>query len=159
MVCAIGLLSSGWAQRGCVFKPFLCCTLVGKASTTNNSANLTASCFNYGSDGEQSCGKGRKVSAYNWDHESWPRNRSFLSTIMNGDAVGTKVSVRYRQGGCKPGVAVKRGSTVNTLCATFWKRSALWNRKSLASGLTQHSLTIVMHRSNSQLFSNMLHLL
>ena len=48
---------------------------------------------------------------------------------------------------------------LNTLCATFWKRSALWNRKSLASGLAQHSLTIVMYRSNSQLFSNMLHLL
>ena len=32
--------------------------------------------------------------------------------ILNGDAVGTKVSVRYRQGGRESGVVVKRGSTV-----------------------------------------------
>ena len=52
--------------------------------------------------------RGRKVLfAYNWDLEScplygvarWPRNRGFLSTILNGDAVGTKVSVRHRQSG------------------------------------------------------------
>ena len=58
--------------------------------------------------------------AYNWDHENcpqyavegWQRNRGFLSTILNGDAVRTKVSVRHRQGGCESGVVVKRGSTV-----------------------------------------------
>ena len=58
--------------------------------------------------------------AYNWDHESWPlyrverrpQYRGFLSAILNGDAVGTKVSVRHRQGGRSSEVVVKRGSTV-----------------------------------------------
>ena len=45
--------------------------------------------------------------------EGWPQIRGFLSTILYGDAVGTKVSGRYRQGGRSSGVAVKRGSTVN----------------------------------------------
>ena len=31
--------------------------------------------------------------------ERWPPNRGFLSTILNGDAVGTKPSGRYREGG------------------------------------------------------------
>ena len=35
-----------------------------------------------------------------------------LSTSLNGHAVGTKVSGRYRQGVRSSGVAVKRGSTV-----------------------------------------------
>ena len=38
--------------------------------------------------------------------------QGFLNTILNGDAVGTKVNVRHRQGGYKSGVVVKRGSTV-----------------------------------------------
>ena len=42
----------------------------------------------------------------------WPPTRDFLSTILYGDAIGTKVSGRYRQGGRPSGVAVKRGSTV-----------------------------------------------
>ena len=42
----------------------------------------------------------------------WPPTRGFLSTILYGDAIGTKVSGRYRQGGRPSGVAVKRGSTV-----------------------------------------------
>ena len=41
----------------------------------------------------------------------WP-TRGFLSTILYGDAIRTKVSGRYRQGGRSSGVAVKRGSTV-----------------------------------------------
>ena len=61
-----------------------------------------------------------KLFAYNWDLENWPlygverwpRNRGFLSIILNGDAVGTKVSGRHRQGGRLSGVVVKRGSTV-----------------------------------------------
>ena len=36
----------------------------------------------------------------------------FLGTILNSDAVGTKVSVRHRQGGRSSEVVVKRGSTV-----------------------------------------------
>ena len=44
--------------------------------------------------------------------ERWPQNSGFLSTILNGDAVGTKVSGRYREGGPISVVAVKRGSTV-----------------------------------------------
>ena len=55
-----------------------------------------------------------------WDLRMWPlcrgwpdsRKRGFLSTILNGDAVGTKVNGRYRQGGRLSGVAVKRSSTV-----------------------------------------------
>ena len=43
----------------------------------------------------------------------WPQIRGFLSIILYGDAVGTKVSGRYRQGGRSSGVAVKRGSTVH----------------------------------------------
>jgi len=38
--------------------------------------------------------------------------QGFLSTILNGIAVGTKVSVCYRQSGHESGVVVKRGSTV-----------------------------------------------
>ena len=41
------------------------------------------------------------------------QNRRFLSTILNGNAVGTKVSVRHRQGGHSSKVVVKRGSTVH----------------------------------------------
>ena len=55
-----------------------------------------------------------------WGHNTWPLygvegwlpTRGFLSTILYGDAIGTKVSGRYRQGGRPSGVAVKRGSTV-----------------------------------------------
>ena len=43
--------------------------------------------------------------------EGWPPTRDFLSTILYGDAIRTKVSGRYRQGGRSSGVAVKRGST------------------------------------------------
>ena len=38
--------------------------------------------------------------------EGWPPTRGFLSTILYGDAIGTKVSGRYRQGGRPSGVAV-----------------------------------------------------
>ena len=45
--------------------------------------------------------------AYNWDHEScplyrverWLRNIGFLSTILNGDAIGTKLSGPLIRGG------------------------------------------------------------
>ena len=47
--------------------------------------------------------------------ERWPRGTGFLSTILNGDAVGTKVSVHHRQGGRSSEVVVKRGSTVVTV--------------------------------------------
>ena len=50
--------------------------------------------------------------------EGWPQNRGFLSTILNGNAVGTKVSGRYGEGGRLSGVAVKRGSTGSTLLHT-----------------------------------------
>ena len=39
----------------------------------------------------------QKLSVYGV--ERWPQNRGFLSTILNGEAVGTKVSVHHRQGG------------------------------------------------------------
>ena len=38
--------------------------------------------------------------------------QGFLKYCVNGDAIGTKVSVRSRQSGRQSGVAVKRGSTV-----------------------------------------------
>ena len=38
--------------------------------------------------------------------------QGFLSTILNRDAVGPKVSVRHTQGGHSSEVVVKRGSTV-----------------------------------------------
>ena len=47
--------------------------------------------------------------------EGWPQIRGFFNTILNGDAVGTKVSVRYREGGRSSEVVVKRGSTVSEL--------------------------------------------
>ena len=58
--------------------------------------------------------------AYNWDLENcplygverWLQSRGFLSTILNGGAVRTKVSVCHRQGGHSSEVVVKRGSTV-----------------------------------------------
>ena len=39
-------------------------------------------------------------------------NQGFLSTILNGDAVGTEVSGRYRLGSRSLEVVAKRGSTV-----------------------------------------------
>ena len=39
-------------------------------------------------------------------------NQGFLKYCVNGDAAGTKVSVRSRQSGRQSGVAVKRGFTV-----------------------------------------------
>ena len=38
--------------------------------------------------------------------------RGFLMYCSKGDAIGTKVSVRYRESGRLLGVVVKRGSTV-----------------------------------------------
>ena len=38
--------------------------------------------------------------------------QGFLKYYTKGDAIGTKVSVRYRESGCLAGVVVKRGSTV-----------------------------------------------
>ena len=59
--------------------------------------------------------------------EGWPYLKGFvLSNILNGDAIGTKVSTtRYREGGCSSGVAIKRGSTVAgspsfAVNQTFW---------------------------------------
>ena len=54
----------------------------------------------------------RKLSVI-WSREVAAK-QGFLSTILNGNAVGTKMSVRHRQGGCSSKVAVKRGSTVQT---------------------------------------------
>ena len=45
--------------------------------------------------------------------DKWSPSRGFLSTVLNGDAVGTKVSSRDREGGRLPVVAFKRGSTVD----------------------------------------------
>ena len=47
--------------------------------------------------------------------ERWLQIRGFLSTTLNGDVVGTKGSVRYRQGGRASEVVGKRGSTVPIL--------------------------------------------
>ena len=38
--------------------------------------------------------------------ERWPPNRGFLCTILNSNAVGTKVSGRLRQGGRPSGVVI-----------------------------------------------------
>ena len=38
--------------------------------------------------------------------------QGFLMYYSKGDAIGTKVSVRYRRSGRLSGVVVKRGSTV-----------------------------------------------
>ena len=98
--------------------------LAGKASTMNNSTNLMASC-QLQQRWWTILRKNRKVSTKSvslsivciqleprklplYGVERWPRNRGFLSTILNGDAVGTKVSVRHRQGGRSSGVVVKR---------------------------------------------------
>ena len=48
----------------------------------------------------------------------------FLGTILNSDAVGTKVSVRHRQGGRSSEVVVKRGSTVLFCIHTGGRRAA-----------------------------------
>ena len=39
--------------------------------------------------------------------------QGFLMYYSKGDAIGTKVSVRYRRSGRLSGVVVKRGSTVH----------------------------------------------
>ena len=65
------------ALRGCVFRALLCCTLAGKANTTNNSANLTASCklqqrwWTILQKRSNSVGS-LSIVAYNWDRESCP---------------------------------------------------------------------------------------
>ena len=41
--------------------------------------------------------------------------QGFLMYYSKGDAIGTKVSVRYRRSGRLSGVVVKRGSTVIVL--------------------------------------------
>ena len=41
--------------------------------------------------------------------------QGFLMYYSKGDAIGTKVSVRYRRSGRLSGVVVKRGSTVNNV--------------------------------------------
>ena len=44
--------------------------------------------------------------------EGWSYLRGYvLSTILNGDASGTKVSGHFRECGCSSGVAIKRAST------------------------------------------------
>ena len=40
--------------------------------------------------------------------------QGFLMYYSKGDAIGTKVSVRYRRSGRLSGVVVKRGSTVHS---------------------------------------------
>ena len=45
--------------------------------------------------------------------------QGFLMYYSKGDAIGTKVSVRYRRSGRLSGVVVKRGSTVFGLKTTF----------------------------------------
>ena len=42
--------------------------------------------------------------------------QGFLMYYSKGDAIGTKVSVRYRRSGRLSGVVVKRGSTVYNTC-------------------------------------------
>ena len=42
--------------------------------------------------------------------------QGFLMYYSKGDAIGTKVSVRYRRSGRLSGVVVKRGSTVHCIC-------------------------------------------
>ena len=47
--------------------------------------------------------------------------QGFLMYYSKGDAIGTKVSVRYRRSGRLSGVVVKRGSTVHTyIIHTDW---------------------------------------
>ena len=41
--------------------------------------------------------------------------QGFLMYYTKGDAIGTKVSVRYRESGRLSGVVVKRGFTVHVL--------------------------------------------
>ena len=68
------------------------------------------------------CIDGHHLGAKTWPLygvEGWPQIRGFLSTILYGDAVGTKVSGRFRQGGRSSGVAVKKGSTVYACLATL----------------------------------------
>ena len=45
--------------------------------------------------------------------------QGFLMYYTKGDAIGTKVSVRYRESGRLSGVVVKRGSTVNFFVECF----------------------------------------
>ena len=45
--------------------------------------------------------------------------QGFLMYYSKGDAIGTKVSVRYRRSGRLSGVVVKRGSTVYILSAIY----------------------------------------
>ena len=48
--------------------------------------------------------------------------QGFLMYYTKGDAIGTKVSVRYRESGRLSGVVVKRGFTVHA-CMSFMYRT------------------------------------
>ena len=65
---------------------------------------------------------GSKSAAIIWSREV-AANQGFLKYYLNGDAVGTKVSGRYRQGGHSSEVVVKKGSTiaVKTKCLKIRK--------------------------------------
>ena len=67
-------------------------------------------------------------------------------TILNGDAVRTKVSVHYRQGGHKSGVVVKKGSTENTLGGAVGYISALPRKQVSSQG---QSTTVMQHQTCS----------
>ena len=64
--------------------------------------------------------------------------QGFLMYYSKGDAIGTKVSVRYRRSGRLSGVVVKRGSTVY-----IYRQRGQVNRlgSSLRSQLFQISIT------------------
>ena len=85
-------------------------------------------------------------------------NQDFLCTILYGDAVGTKVSGRYRQGGRSSGVAVKMGSTVpysEKLSSekTFagWKEVSILNGRKIFYRWTWHAKIFVEKISQAAL--------
>ena len=75
--------------------------------------------------------------------ERWPQIRGFLSAILNGHAIRTKVSGRYRQGGRTLEVVVKRGSTVVRIGVVS---------KAFASSLTAWEAIIFQFRTFILLF-------
>ena len=67
--------------------------------------------------------------------------QGFLMYYSKGDAIGTKVSVRYRRSGRLSGVVVKRGSTVcpsQEVVSVMWYSEVL---KDLAKLLDMSHLT------------------
>ena len=84
------------------------------------------------------------IGEWNFGHyRGMALSRGFcLSNVQNGDAIGTKVSGRYRDGGRLSWVAIKRSSTV------YWMYSQL-TEGTASSSIVTHVTALAWIRSDT----------